>query len=179
MNRLALLPLALFANACASADEVADAATETVEELREGIESYDAELDRDSSIQNKAILRYAARSFRNEMHEGRCEFMGAVVGDWKDRNFRINFNLIDDRAQSFAFLRGGLGWDANNIGEIWGKGTNSHNDSTITLEGNWVDTAIEGDLTVRGTDNMKFVVFAEKFNRGLGGLVVGAIASCG
>ena len=144
MNRLALLPLALFANACASADEVTEAATETAEEIRESVENYDAELDRDSTDFNKDVLRYAQRAFRNEMHEGRCELMGAVIGDWKDRNFRINFNLIDIHGSSFASLGGGLGWDANNTGEIWGKGTNRYNGSTITLEGSWLDSAIEG-----------------------------------
>jgi hypothetical protein len=178
MNHLALLPLALFANACASADEVADAATETAEEVRESVENYDMELDRDSVDFNKDILRYAARSFKNEMIEGRCELMGALVGDWRDRNFRINFNLIDIHGESFASMRGGLGWDANNTGEVWGKGINRHNDSIITLEGNWYDSAVEGDMTVNGADKMNFVVFADKFNRGLGGLMIGAIASC-
>ena len=33
-------------------------------------------------------------------------------------------------------------------------------------------------MTVNGADKMNFVVFADKFNRGLGGLMIGAIASC-
>ena len=108
MTRFALIPLAFFANACASAEEVQDLVEETTEEVREGIDSYDAETDRNARNRNKAALSYAEREFRNELAERDCDLVGAVQGNWRDRRFRLNMTVINTNADTIAKLEGAL-----------------------------------------------------------------------
>ena len=177
MTRFALIPLAFFANACASAEEVQDLVEETTEEVREGIDSYDAETDRNARNRNKAALSYAEREFRNELAERDCDLVGAVQGNWRDRRFRLNMTVINTNADTIAKLEGALQYDANNTGEIWAKGRTFSN-STMVLEGDWVNNAIEADLFTVGAANSDRTVFAKKMHRGLGGKMIGAVAIC-
>jgi hypothetical protein len=177
MTRFALIPLAFFANACASAEEVQDLVEETTEEVREGIDSYDAETDRSTRTRNKAMLSYAKREFRNEMAERDCDLVGAVQGNWRDRSFRLDMTVINTNADTIAKLEGALQYDANNTGEIWAKGRTIGN-NTMGLEGDWVNNAIEAVLFTAGAANSDRTVFAKKIHRGLGGKMIGAVAIC-
>ena len=177
MTRFALIPLAFFANACASAEEVQELIDETSEEVREGFDSYEAETDRAGENRNKRALASAERQFRNELTESDCDLVGAVYGYWRDRGFRLNLTATNEDAKTLARLQGSLSFDSNNRGEIWAKGRTFDN-STMVLEGDWLNSAIEADIFTVGMANSDHTVFAKKTRRGLGGRVIGAVAVC-
>ena len=144
---------------------------------REGIDSYEAETDRNARNRNKAALSYAEREFRNELAERDCDLVGAVQGNWRDRSFRLNMTVINTNADTVAKLEGAMQYDANNTGEIWAKGRTFGN-NTMVLDGDWMNNAIEADLFTVGAANSDRTVFAKKMHRGLGGKMIGAVAIC-
>ena len=95
MNRFALIPLAFFANACASAEEAEEAVTDATEEVRAAYDEVEAELDRTNPTYSQRIIRVAERMFRNDMADEGCTFVAATAGGWRNRSFQVSLNIID------------------------------------------------------------------------------------
>ena len=177
MNRFALIPLALFANACASAEEAEEAVTDATEEVRMAYDEIEAELDRTNPTYTSRIIRVAERMFRNEMADAGCTFVAATAGGWRNRSFRTTLNIIDMTGHQPMRLNGKLTWDSNESGELRAKGHNAYDRQVVTLEGDWLNDEIDGDLLFSGSDKA-YRFFGNKRDRGIGGMIIGAVAAC-
>jgi hypothetical protein len=49
---------------------------------------------------------------------------------------------------------------------------------TVTLEADWLDNKIDGDIFFADNPNVSYRFFGEKRHRGLGGFVIGAVGIC-
>jgi len=177
MTRFALIPLALFANACASAEEAQEAVTDTTEEVRAAYDEVEAELDRTNPTYSNHIIRVAERMFRSEMADEGCVFVAATAGGWRNRSFRATLNIIDTTGHQPMRLEGKLTWDSNNSGQLLAKGHNAYDGQVAALEADWLQDEIDGDLLFSGAEN-GYRFFGKKRERGQAGMIIGAVASC-
>ncbi len=177
MTRFALIPLALFANACASAEEAEEAVTDATEEVRMAYDEVEAELDRTNPSYSSRMIRVAERMFRNEMADAGCTFVAATAGGWRNRSFRTTLNVIDMTGHQPMRLEGKLTWDSNESGGLVAKGHNAYDGQTVVLEADWLNNDIDGDLLFSETEK-EYRYFGKKRERGMAGLIIGAVAQC-
>ena len=175
MTRLVLIPLAFFANACASAEEAEEAMTDATEEVRDAFDEIDGQNERTSITYTNRIVRAAHQMFRNELEDAGCKYVAAVTGGWTNRTFRTELTLISTLGESVVQMRGTMKWIDNGSGELVAKGHNASDNQTFILETDWLNDSIEGDLLV-GNDGYRF--FGEKRVRGVGGAIIGAVGFC-
>ena len=175
MTRFALIPLAFFANACASAEEAEEAMTDATEEVRDAFDEVEDQNARSTKTYNNRMVRAAYHMFRNELeHEG-CKYVAAVAGGWTNRTFRTQLNVISTVGESVVQLKGVMQWVDNNSGEMIAKGYAPSDNQTFILEADWLNDTLDGDL-LYANDAYRF--FGEKRNRGVGGVMIGAIGFC-
>ena len=177
MTRFALIPLALFANACASAEDAQNAVTDATEDVRAAYDEVEAQLDRSNPTYSNRIIRVAERMFRSEMAAEGCTFVAATAGGWRNRSFRATLNIIDNTGHQPMRLQGKLTWDSNDSGQLLAKGHNAYDNQLAALEADWLQNEIDGDLHFSGAET-SYRYFGKKRDRGLGGLIIGAVADC-
>ena len=177
MNRFALIPLALFANACASAEEAEEAVTDATEEVRMAYDEIEAELDRANPNYSYRIVRVAERMFRDDMADEGCMFVAATAGGWRHRSLRTTLNVIDANGHQAMRLEGKMTKVSNDSGELRAKGHNPFDNQTIALEADWLNGDIYGDLFFSDADK-EYRFFGKKRDRGVGGMIIGAVAVC-
>ena len=183
MTRFALIPLAFFANACASADDAQDFVSDEVEEVRAAFDELDGAQDRSTTVSattssyGDRVVRVAERLFRNDMYASGCKYVAAAVGSWRYYPSNISLNVFDVSGDHEMHLQGVMKWIDNSAGEIRGKGFNQMENRRAKLEADWLHNRIEGDLTF-SRDDTEYRFFGLKNHRGSGGSVIGAIGLC-
>ena len=178
MTRFALIPLAFFANACASAEDVQDTVTDETEQVRAAFDEVDGQLDRPTSTYGNRIARISARMFADDLNEAGCRQVGAVAGGWSDRTFRTALNVFTAQGDHAVRLHGGLTWDDNASGQLFAKGANPEENMVMAIEADWMGDKVDGDVFMGNGNGPEYRLFAEKRSRGLGGVVIGAIGYC-
>ena len=175
MTRFALIPLAFFANACASAEEAEEAMTDATEEVRDAFDEVEDQSARSTETFNNRMVRAAYHMFRNDLANEECKYVAAVAGGWINRSFNTQLNVISTVGESVVQLKGVMQWVDNNSGEMIAKGHASSDNQTFILEADWLNDTLDGDL-LYANDAYRF--FGEKRNRGVGGVMIGAIGFC-
>jgi len=177
MTRFALIPLALLANACASADEVQDSLTDATEVQRDIDDTY-ADSDRQSDDHRQHLYQRARDMFAPTLQNQGCDMVGALVGGWADRSFRLKTDMVSQSGELIVSLEGRMRYTTNSEGEFGSKGHIVKQKSTVFMEGDWVGDRIEADLVFEGTNDDSFRVIGSKEQQGLGGEVIAVVADC-
>jgi hypothetical protein len=183
MTRFALIPLAFFANACASADDAQQFVSDDAEEVRAAFDELEAGQDRTTTATattttfGDRVVRVAERIFQNDMYASGCEYVAAAAGSWRYYPANISLNVFDVSGDHEMELQGVMKWIDNSSGEIYTKGFNRMDNRRAKLEADWLHNRIEGDLTF-SRDNAEYRFFGLKNHRGTGGSVIGAIVLC-
>ena len=183
MTRLALIPLALLANACASADNAQEFVSDEVEEARAAFDELEAGQDRTTTTSattssfGDRVVRVAERLFRNDVYASGCKYVAAAAGSWRYYPSNISMNVFDISGDHEMQLQGAMKWIDNSSGEIYTKGFNQMENRSAKLEADWLHNRIEGDLTF-SHDKAEYRFFGLKNHRGTGGSVIGAIVLC-
>ena len=178
MTRFALIPFAFFANACATTDDAQDTLSNPTEEVRAAFDEIDGDHDRSTAAFGTHIVRVTERMFRADMANAGCEFIAAVSGGWRNYTSKTTLNIFDTSGHHAFRLQGIMKWQSNSEGELFAKGHSASDDMTVTLEADWLNGEIDGDIFFSGNDNPTYRLFGEKRNRGTGGLVIGAVGLC-
>ena len=178
MTRFALIPLAFFANACASAEDVQDTVTDTTEDVRNAFDEFEAEQDRTTHAYGSRVVRVTERIFRNEMSDAGCRFVAGVTGGWHNRSQKTSLNVFDTSGHLALELQGVMQWIDNSAGEITAKGHNASDNMTVVLEADWLNQKIDGDLIFTQEANKAYRFFGEKRNGAVGGRIIGAVGMC-
>lgn len=185
MNRLALIPLALLANACASQTDI-EAMTEDVEgDIRELLEQQDVDTER-SAVEDRRvrqrIINQAVRQFEDLIKAEDCTIEGVTIADWRDRSFKYRGMAMSLDAKPMATIAGILTYDDNNSGEIFGTEIHSSGDiDSVQIEGLWMGRHIEADVFIGHTNMLnedELTLFATRKQRGLNGHFIGVLANC-
>ena len=181
MTRFALIPLAFFANACASAEDVQEDTQPETSELRAAFDEIGSETDRRSatvaSSYGLRVVHVVDRMFRNELDAAGCKYVAAAVGSWHYYPANISLNVFDIQGTHELHMSGVMHWEDNSSGEITMKGYSQGNNEVVKLEADWLDNSIEGDMSF-SSDESEYRFFGAKVHRGPGGLAIGAIGVC-
>ena len=180
MTRFALIPLAILANACASAEDVQDNLTDMTHELQRDIEEMTAETDRDADAHRQNIYAVAHDMFEGRLNDQRCEIVAALAGGWADRSFRLKTNMIGRSGELIATLEGRMRYVDNATGEFGAKGHIAKPQTGVVMEGDWYRDQLEADIIIDGDgiNQVHYEVIGLKAHRGLGGQVIGAVVAC-
>lgn len=178
MTRFALIPLALLANACASAEDVQDNLTDMTHELQRDIDEMTAETDRDADAHREHIYAAAHDMFEARLPVQGCEIVAALAGGWADRSFRLKTNMIGQSGELIATLEGRMKYTDNASGEFGAKGQLKKANDVVAMEGDWYHDHLEADLVVDGINQQHYEVIGLKAHRGLGGQIIGAVVAC-
>ena len=178
MTRFALIPLAFFANACASAEEAQEAMTDATEEVRNAFDEIEAEQDRSTAAYGSMVARVTERMFRKELSDAGCRFVAGVTGGWHNRSQKTSLNVFDTTGHRALELKGMMNWVDNSSGEILAKGHNASDNMTVVLEADWLNQKIDGDLIFTQEANKAYRFFGEKRNGLRGGRIIGAVGMC-
>ena len=175
MTRFALIPLAFFANACASAEEVQDLAGETAEEVRQGID----DIDYSKSAAAEHLLETAYAEFEKELKTQDCEMVGALTGKVTDPS-DIRMTVVDaSTAEMMAELIGSLTLQTNFNGGFYGQDTSLSPFNSVRIAGEWDHEAIEADVYVtRGRVIHEATLIATMTERGEASSILGVVAVC-
>ena len=185
MNRLAILPLALLANACTSQADIEAMAENTEADIRELLEQHGVDTERsameDPRVRQR-IVAHAVRQFKDLTKAEGCTIEGAAVAEWRDRSFKYRGMAISLDAKPMAAITGVITYDDNNSGEIFGTESHSSGDiESVTIEGLWMDRHIEADVFIGHTNMLnkdELTLFATRKQRGLNGHFIGVLADC-
>ena len=178
MTRFALIPLAILANACASAEDVQDNLTDMTHELQRDIDEMTAETDRDADAHRQNIYAVAHDMFEGRLNDQRCEIVAALAGGWADRSFRLKTNMIGRSGELIATLEGRMRYVDNATGEFGAKGHIAKPQTGVVMEGDWYRDQLEADIIIDGINQEHYEVIGLKAHRGLGGQVIGAVVAC-
>jgi hypothetical protein len=178
MTRFALIPLAILANACASAEEAQDNLTDMTHEIQRDIEDLSAESDRSSTHFGQRVYTIAQEIFSARLQSDGCEMVGAVFGQWQDRSFKLKTELYNASGETVVGMVGGLSYDDNHSGELGAKGYIQDENTIVVMEGDWYRHQLEADLTFNRANDKAFRIIGVKVNRGLGGMMLAAGAHC-
>ena len=178
MTRFALIPLAFFANACASAEDAQETLNDTTEDVRAAFDELEGDQDRSTAAFGNHIVRVTERMFRADMADAGCSYIAAVAGGWRNYTSKTTLNVFDTSGHHAFRLQGVMKWDDNASGQLLAKGHSASDDMTVTVEADWLNNEIDGDIFFSGNDNPTYRLFGEKRNRGTGGLVIGAVGLC-
>ena len=178
MTRFALIPLAILANACASAEDVQDNLTDMTHELQRDIEELNADYDRSTVESRQHVYDRARDIFGPRLQADGCEMFAAVVGGWADRSFRIKTDLISESGSIIVNAVGQLRYSDNSTGTFGFKGHIHNKQTTVLAEGDWADRHLEADVSFDGTNEETFRLIGLKAHDGLGGAVLAAVADC-
>jgi len=175
MTRFALIPLAFFANACASAEEVQDLVEETTEEVREGTE----DIDFSKSASAEHLLETASTEFAKELKTQDCEMVGALAGKVTDPS-DIHMTVVDaETTEVMAKLIGSLTLQTNFNGGFYGQDTSLNPFNSMRIAGEWDHEAIEADVYVtQGRLIHEATLFATMTERGDASSILGVVAVC-
>ena len=175
MTRFALIPLAFFANACASAEEVQDLVEETTEEVRQGTE----DIDFSKSAAAEHLLESAYAEFEKELKTQGCDMVGALAGKITDPS-DIHMTVVDAKsAEVMAELIGSLTLQTNFNGGFYGQDTSMSPFNSVRIAGEWDHEAIEADVYVtRGRVIHEATLFATMTERGEASSILGVVAVC-
>jgi len=175
MTRFALIPLAFFANACASAEEVQDLVEETTEEVREGID----DIDYSRSLDAELLLDVAQDQFQKQLDIGDCTMVGAVAGKITGPT-AINMVLVNAGSREvMARLNGWMSQDTNDGGGFYAQDTAMSAFNSVEFDGDWEHNAIEADVySTQGRTIYEATLFATMTERGDASSILGVVAVC-
>jgi len=185
MNRFAIIPLALLANACASQADIEAMAEDAETDIRELLEQNDVDTERGALHDHRTrqrLVRHAVQQFKHITDAERCTIEGVAVATWRDRTFIYRGVTLRMDAKPLATITGRLTYDDNNSGEIFGTGIDTAgNTNSLKIEGQWLDHQIEADVFSsqgKAGNNEQLTLFADRKQRGLDGHFVGVLADC-
>jgi hypothetical protein len=185
MNRLALIPLALLANACTSQTDIEAMAEDVEADVRELLEQQGVDTDR-MAVENRRvrqrIVTHAVRHFEDLARAEDCTIEGVAIADWRDRSFNYRGMMMSLDAKPMATIDGILTYDDNNSGGIFGTEVHSSGDiDSVDIKGLWMDRHIEADVFIGHTNVLnedELTLFATRKQRGLNGQFIGVLANC-
>ena len=178
MTRFALIPLAILANACASAEDVQDNLTDMTHELHRDIEDMSADYDRSSAESRQHVYDRARDIFGTRLQTDGCEMFAALVGGWVDRSFRMKADMIGESGSIIVNAVGQLQYTDNRAGTFGFKGHIQDKQTTVLVEGDWYREHLEADVSFDGANDESFRLIGLKAQEGLGGAVIAAVADC-
>lgn len=185
MNRFALIPLAILANACASQADIEAMAEDAEADIRELLERNDGDSERGALGTHKVrqrVVRHTVQRFEELAASEGCTIEGVALGHWRDRSFEYRGLALNLEAKHMADLTGSLTYDDNDSGDFYGKDIRSTGDiRSVDINGQWMAQFIDADVSithVNAINNEKFTLFAKWKQRGLGGHFVGVLADC-
>ena len=94
MTRFALIPLAFFANACASAEDAQETLSDTTEDVRAAFDEIEGDHDRSTAAFGTHIVRITERMFREDMADAGCRYIAAVSGGWRNYTSKTTLNIF-------------------------------------------------------------------------------------
>ena len=121
MTRFALIPLALLANACASADDVQSGMSDLTE-IQRDVEDMTADGDRGSDNYRRHMHDRARDLFAPSLQNQGCEMVGALFGGWADRSFRLKTDMVASTGKLIASMEGSMEYTNNHEGTFGAKG---------------------------------------------------------
>ena len=178
MNRFALIPLAILANACASAEDVQDNLTDMTHDLHRDIEDMSADYDRSTVESRQHVYDRARDIFGTRLQIDGCEMFAALVGGWVDRSFGMKADMIGESGSIIVNAVGQLQYTDNRSGTFGFKGHIQDKQTTVLVEGDWYQDHLEADVSFDGTNQERFRLIGLKAQEGLGGTVIAAVADC-
>ena len=185
MNRFAIIPLAILANACASQADIEAMADEAEADIRELLEQNDGDAERTALSDHRVrqrVIRHTVKQFEHITKGEECTIEGVAIADWRDRSFEYRGMVMSLDAKPMATITGRITYDDNNSGEVFGSEIHSSGDiNSLTIKGLWLDRHIDADVIIGHTDalnNDEFTLFATRKQRGLNGHFVGVLANC-
>lgn len=178
MTRFALIPLAILANACASADEVQDGMSSADYDVVRDIEQMNADGDRSTDDHRQRVYDYTEAVFGQEVRAQGCDVVGAVIGGWPDRSFTLKADMISPSGKVITSMEGKMRYIDNSTGVFGAKGFDAKHRTGVVMEGDWFRDHLEADMYFGGPNTDRFRVIGLKRHDGLGGHVIGVVADC-
>jgi len=185
MNRFALIPLAILANACASQADLEAMAEDAEADIRELLEQDEVDSERGTMAIHEVrqrVVRHTVQRFEDLAASEGCIIEGVALGHWRDRSFEYRGLVMNLEAKHMADITGSLTYDDNDSGDFFGKDIRSSgNITSVEINGQWMNQFIDADVSVihrNAFENEKLTLFATRKQRGLNGHFVGVLADC-
>lgn len=149
MTRFALIPFAILANACASAEDVQDGQTYTDEAVQRDIEELAAETGRNTDAQRQITYDRIGDVFEGRIQAAGCEMVAAMTGEWSP-NSVLHTTMFDAGGEITAKMAGKLQYSNRHAGTFGTKGHDKSKSMTVLTEGDFYQSHIEADVTIVG-----------------------------
>lgn len=180
MTRFALIPLAILANACASAEDVQDELTDMTHEIQRDLEELSAEEDRDTAAYRQDFYDRTHEALADSLASQGCVMVGALSGGWTNPTLQVRAKMIDRTGHVVVAMDGKMRYTLQDQGVFGTKGHISDEATTVIMEGDWYGDRLEADMIFAGQNKTeeiyRFTGFKnEKAGRGE---IIGAVAAC-
>ena len=187
MTRIALIPFAIFASACADSADLDQTADDVEAEVRELIESHDGLAERSnphSSRLGMKVVQVASKRYADKLNEMGCNMVGAGFGKWggdDNNNHYFTGAMFHNSAQPMARIHGEIEYTGNRTGILMGESHHvTSSKSTLLIDADWKGKTIIGDVyTANGDHSTDLVIFGSMHRKGWAdGYFVTALAQC-
>ena len=181
MTRFAIIPLAIFANACADSAGL-DNVEDTEAEVRDLIEEYGADEERNAAhTQSLAfnLVQLANTKYANAVEDAGCTVVGAAYGQWHKESGKFHGQTFHNSAQTMANFRGKIRSqqafgmvDANSFEDY-------ENGRKLILEGEWHNGDFVADVFSPVSNNTTaYTIIGQAQDSAEGGQFYGALSIC-
>ena len=181
MTRFAIIPLAIFANACADSAGL-DNIEDTEAEVRDLIEDYGVEEDRNAShirTLGLNLVRLANTKYADSLQGSDCSVVGGAFGQWDNQSGEFRGMTFHNSAQVMATFSGHTKNQAN-FGIVHAENNwEVENSPKLILEGDWGQGDFVGDVySADPRNSTEYTIFAVVEESKTTGQFFGALTIC-